>query len=96
MRLDSAVLCYAACACTPFETLREFVGIVDAGVARPLRLAVPGCAAGLRFGQLCLRKLYVLASRGAEASAPQGCLLQVCAPGRACHHAAPLPGQHLH
>lgn len=68
----------AACACTPPETVREFVGIVDAGVVRPLALAVPGCAAGLRFGQLCLRKLYVLASRGAEASSPQGCLLQVC------------------
>ena len=53
------------------------MAIVDGGVSRPLSRAVPGSAAGRRFGQLCLRKLYVLASRGAEASSPQGCLLQV-------------------
>ena len=69
-----------ACTCTPPEIVAQLVGIVDAGVARPLCRAIPGSAAGLRFGQLCLRKLYVLAARGAEASQPQGCLLQVPAP----------------
>ena len=67
----------AACTCTPPEIVAQLVGIVDAGVSRPLSRAIPGSAAGLRFGQLCLRKLYVLAARGAEASQPQGCLLQV-------------------
>ena len=52
------------------------MAVVDAGVARPRRLAIPASAAGSRFPQLCLRKLYVLCSRGAEAGAPQGCLLQ--------------------
>ncbi len=57
--------------------MAQLIAVVDGGVARPLARAVPGSAAGLRFGQLCLRKLYVLASRGGEGAPAQGCLLQV-------------------
>ncbi|KAK9834027.1 hypothetical protein WJX81_004391 [Elliptochloris bilobata] len=66
-----------ACGAATAEEVARLVAVVDAGVARPRRLAIPASAAGSRFPQLCLRKLYVLCSRGAEAGAPQGCLLQV-------------------
>ena len=78
MILQPNNFCDAACTCTPPEVVAQLVAVVDGGVDRPLARAVPGSAAGLRFGQLCLRKLYVLASRGAGGpSPPQGCLLQV-------------------
>lgn len=66
----------AACGAAAGAEVARLVAVVDAGVARPRRLAIPASAAGSRFPQLCLRKLYVLCSRGAEAGAPQGCLLQ--------------------
>lgn len=54
------------------------MGIVDEGALRPPeRALLQDLPPDSRFSQLCLRKLYVLCSRGAEASAPQGCLLQV-------------------
>lgn len=53
------------------------MAIVDGGTVRPLERCLPGSAASSRFSLLCLRKMYVLCSRGAEASSPQGCLLQV-------------------
>jgi hypothetical protein len=72
------VICaLAACSCTPPAIVERFVGIVDEGTVRPLSRCIPFSAASARFSQLCLRKLYVLCSRGTEASAPQGCLLQV-------------------
>ena len=66
----------AACGAAAAAEVARLVAVVDAGVARARRLAIPASAAGSRFPQLCLRKLYVLCSRGAEAGAPQGCLLQ--------------------
>lgn len=67
----------AACSCTPPDVVEQFVAIVDGGTVRPLELCLPASGASSRFSQLCLRKMYVLCSRGAEASSPQGCLLQV-------------------
>ncbi len=66
----------AACGGAAAGEVTRLVAVVDAGVARPRPLAIPASAAGSRFPHLCLRKLYVLCSRGAEAGAPQGCLLQ--------------------
>ncbi|BDA41918.1 Protein MON2 homolog [Coccomyxa sp. Obi] len=66
-----------ACTCTPPDVVEQFVAIVDGGTVRPLELCLPASGASSRFSQLCLRKMYVLCSRGAEASSPQGCLLQV-------------------
>lgn len=76
-RVNVGWLVCAACSCTPPEIVEEFVAIVDGGTVRPLERSLPGSRASSRFPQLCLRKLYVLCSRGAEVSSPQGCLLQV-------------------
>ena len=75
---EEAIVRAAACGAASAAEVARLVAVVDAGVARPRRMAIPASAAGSRFPQLCLRKLYVLCSRGAEAGAPQGCLLQVC------------------
>ena len=54
------------------------MGIVDKGAQRRPERGQADLPGDSRFSQLCLRKLYVLCSRGAEASAAQeGCLLQV-------------------
>jgi len=53
------------------------VAIVDLGTQRQPERVQDELAGDSSFSQLCLRKLYVLCSRGGEASAPQGCLLQV-------------------
>ena len=53
------------------------MGIVDQGAQRRPERGQGDLPGDSRFSQLCLRKLYVLCSRGAEASAAQGCLLQV-------------------
>lgn len=63
--------------------MERLVAIVDEGTLRQPEHPGGETAGSSPFSQLCLRKLYVLCSRGAEASAPQGCLLQVtpCLPG---------------
>ena len=67
----------AACTHTPHEWVERLVAIVDEGTQRQPERLQPDDPGDARFSQLCLRKLYVLCSRGAEATAPQGCLLQV-------------------
>ena len=57
--------------------MERLVAIVDEGTLRQPEHPGTDSASSSPFSQLCLRKLYVLCSRGAEASAPQGCLLQV-------------------
>ena len=60
--------------------MERLVAIVDQGTERQPEQVQPDFPGDSRFSQLCLRKLYVLCSRGAEASAPQGGLLQVQRP----------------
>eukprot|EP00884_Botryococcus_braunii_P011070 jgi/Botrbrau1/19965/Bobra.0059s0081.1 len=73
--LTDAVL--TACVRTPHDIRRRLVGVVERGVGRPRALAIPRSAAGTRFGQLCLRKMFVLCSRGVDAQGPHACLLEV-------------------
>jgi len=54
--------------------VERLVAIVDLGTQWQPERAQDELAGNSSFSQLCLRKLYVLCSRGAE---PQGCLLQV-------------------
>ncbi|KAK2078912.1 hypothetical protein QBZ16_002602 [Prototheca wickerhamii] len=86
--LSDAVL--AAAPDMDAEALRRFVAAIDAGVVRPRPAAGPAAPG---FSQTCLRKLYVLASRGgpqageasgaaplAAAAAALGALLRRCGP----------------
>ena len=68
------------------------VAIVDEGTLRQPEHSGPDSAGSSPFSQLCLRKLYVLCSRGAESSAPQGCLLQVkaCLPSPCSARLCPM------
>lgn len=66
-----------ACARAPEEVLRRLVGVLDGGITRPRARHIPDSAAGSRFPHACLRKLYVLCSRGMEAQGAHGCLLEV-------------------
>ena len=59
----------------------QLVAVVDRGAARPHACDLPRSAAGRRFRQQCLRAMYVLCSRAAEAPTSHSCLLQV---GYAC------------
>ncbi len=67
----------AACAWTPRDWVEQLVSIVDRGTQRRPGHGQGDLPGDSRFSQLCLRKLYVLCSRGADASAAQGCILQV-------------------
>lgn len=78
--LRQSVCLTAACTHTPLEWVERLVGIVDQGTERQPEQVQPDFPGDSRFSQLCLRKLYVLCTRGAEASAPQGGLLQVQRP----------------
>ena len=51
--------------------------MLDRGVARPPDRNLPGSAVGARFPQLCLRKYYVICSRGGGSELPEGCLHEV-------------------
>ncbi len=66
-----------ACARAPEEVRRRLVGVLDGGITRPRARHIPDSAAGSRFPHACLRKLYVLCSRGMEAQGAHGCLLEV-------------------
>ncbi|KAK9868608.1 hypothetical protein WJX84_001848 [Apatococcus fuscideae] len=66
-----------SCANMPSESRQQLVSIVDQGLERGRARNIPNSAAGSRYTHLCLRKMYVLCSRGAEASGAQLCLLQV-------------------
>ena len=59
---------------------QQLVCIVDRGLNRGRARNIPNSAAGSRFTHLCLRKMFVLCSRGAEASGAQLCLLEVQLP----------------
>ncbi|GMH33400.1 hypothetical protein BSKO_01234 [Bryopsis sp. KO-2023] len=64
-----------SCEHTSAETKQRLIGIVDKGVGMPVDGTV---ASGGRFNHACLRKMYVLCSRGGgEAQDPHGCLLEV-------------------
>ncbi|KAK9810126.1 hypothetical protein WJX72_005196 [[Myrmecia] bisecta] len=73
--LTDAVL--TACSRTPSHVRRRLVCVIDGGIVRPRQRNIPNSAAGARFAHLCLRKMYVLCSRGVEAQGPHGCLLEV-------------------
>ena len=70
-------LLYAACSMCPGEIKQSLVGVLEQGVARPILLNLPNSAAGARFPQLCLRKLYVICSRGGGSDNMDGCLEDV-------------------
>lgn len=61
----------------PEDIRQSLVGVLEQGVARPVTLNLPNSAAGARFPQLCLRKLYVICSRGGGSESIDGCLEDV-------------------
>ena len=61
----------------PEETRRSLVAVLEQGVGRPSHLNLPDSAAGARFPQLCLRKLYVISSRGGGPGNTDDCLEEV-------------------
>ena len=73
----SECLAFAACTWAPGEVQQRLVAVLDRGVARPRYRNLPGSAVGARFPQLCLRKLYVVCSRGREPDGAQSCLHEV-------------------
>ena len=70
------------CASAPDNIRRRLVRIVDCGVDRPI--PPEGYYGGEHFGDVCLRKLYVLCSRGGEAEGPHACTLSIA------RHALPV------
>ena len=73
----SHILVLAACTWSPEDARRRLVTVLDRGVARPPDRNLPGSAVGARFPQLCLRKYYVVCSRGGGSELPEGCLHEV-------------------
>lgn len=54
-----------ACGPAPTALKERLIGVVARGIARPPALSVPQLATGSNFGHVCIRKMYVLCSRGA-------------------------------
>lgn len=73
--LTDAVL--TSCSHAPEEVRRRLIGVLDQAIVRPKDRHIPNSAAGIRFSHTCLRKLYVLSSRGVQDSGTQTCLLEV-------------------
>ena len=72
---------------------RRLVAVVDRGAARAHACDLPRSAAGRRFRQQCLRAMYVLCSRAAEAPTAHSCLLQARLPPAHGYHPWPVqPG----
>ena len=67
----------AACGHAEAAEQQRLVAVVDRGIVRSHALDMPPSPSGSRFRQQCLRKMYVLCSRGVESQGPQSCLLQV-------------------
>ena len=67
----------AACSEAEPDVQQRLVAVVDRGAIRPHACDLPRSAAGRRFRQQCLRAMYVLCSRAAEAPTAHSCLLQV-------------------
>ena len=70
--------CFVACTWCPKDVQHDLVAIVEQGVCRPISVNLPGSAVGARFPQLCLRKMYVICSRGGTSDGPDSCSHQVC------------------
>ena len=73
--LTDAVL--TACSHAPEDVRRRLIGVLDQAITRPKDRHIPNSAAGIRFSHTCLRKLYVLSSRGVQDQGTEDCLLQV-------------------
>jgi len=71
-----------SCAAAPDHLRQRLVRIVDCGVDRPI--PPEGISGGERFSHVCLRKLYVLCSRGGESEGPHACTLGIA------RHALPI------
>lgn len=71
------VLCNAACSHCPEDVRRSLVAVLEQGVGRSVSCNLPDSAAGARFPQLCLRKLYVISSRGGAPGHANDCLEEV-------------------
>ncbi|KAL4423762.1 hypothetical protein ABPG75_001063 [Micractinium tetrahymenae] len=66
------------CASAPADMKQRLIATVDAGASRPKELSVPQATTSSNFGHVCIRKMYVLCSRGGGGTAdPDGCLLEV-------------------
>ncbi|KAK9811035.1 hypothetical protein WJX73_008056 [Symbiochloris irregularis] len=66
-----------ACAHAAEQDQSRLVAIVDRGAARPPGPEALSSTAGSRFRQHCLRKMYILCSRGVESHGTPNCLLPV-------------------
>jgi len=52
------------CGDAPLTTKRQLISIVDRGVVRPRELSIPQATTFSNFSHVCVRKMYVLCSRG--------------------------------
>lgn len=67
----------------PEDIRLSLVAVLEQGVGRSLELNLPNSAAGARFPQLCLRKLYVISSRGGGPGGTDDCQEEVRHPSKA-------------
>lgn len=66
------------CDSAPADMKRRLIGTVGGGALRPRELSVPQATTSSNFAHVCIRKMYVLCSRGSSSAAdPDGCLLEV-------------------
>lgn len=64
-----------ACADTEDPMRLRLIGVLSQGMQRPAHLNLPAAVTGSNFSHVCLQKLHVLCSRGAQAQV--GCLQEV-------------------
>ncbi len=64
-----------ACADTEDPLRLRLIGVLSRGMQRPAHLNLPAVVTGRHFSHVCLQKLHVLCSRGAQAQV--GCLQEV-------------------